>query len=109
MRYLQLLIVLMLSCCELCPAQSHFIVTSAAKTITTTTDTVLTNAPPYEVYQLYVINMSSSTDTLQWWTDADTTKTELAPNEESYRNRYYINKLFRKAKNTSVRSKAGVY
>jgi len=101
--------VLVLICSGLCPAQSHYSFKSGFKTITTTTDTIHAIKSPNEVYHLIVINDKASTDTLQWWTDSDTNKTNLAPNMESYRDKIFLNYLFRKAKNTSVTSKAEGY
>ena len=98
--------VLILSLCELCPAQNKYQFTSGLKTITTATDTIVANTIPFQSYELIVINNSASTDTLQWWTDADTTKKNLIPNQEDYRQHIIFSKLFRRAKNSSVTSEA---
>jgi hypothetical protein len=105
MKYFIFLIVFLISCCELCPAQSHYPFASPPKTLTTAVDTITATTRPNEAYELTITNYSS-TDTVAWRTDLTTTWNYIMPRESDHRVKIFLSKLFRKVLSGTASSEA---
>jgi len=85
--------------CELCTAQLSGIV-STEKTITTITDTTIVTAKDFVPIELFIVN-DSSTDTLLFRSNNESTWKTIYKGETAHFNKIYAKYLFLKAKNGS--------